>query len=205
MGKYLGCQHNITDVRGPPGINPFTGETMPILVGKVLKEPTAVSEAEAYASAPAPNKQGGAKKEITYRCIQYDMSDFISQCVDKYCELANVKRSTPKSVPTPFINDGDTTTKGDTAGTLQPIAARVLMKILYAGRMARYDVLKPVCSLASLITRWTNTCDRMLHRLVCYLNSSLNLCLVSWVGNTLEELELPVSYTHLTLPTKRIV
>ena len=112
MGKYLGCQHNITEVRGPPGINSFTGEIMPILVGKVLKEPTAVSDAGAHASAPAPstaNKQGGAKKEMTYRCIQYDMSDFINQCVDKYCELANVKRSTLKSVPTPFINDGDTT------------------------------------------------------------------------------------------------
>ncbi len=32
-------------------------------------------------------------------------------------------------------------------GALQPIAAKVLMKILYAARMARFDLLRAVCRL----------------------------------------------------------
>ena len=38
-------------------------------------------------------------------------------------------------------------------GILQPLAARVLMKILYAARMARFDLLRAVCNLACFVTR----------------------------------------------------
>ena len=37
-------------------------------------------------------------------------------------------------------------------GELQPIAARVLMKILYAARMCRYDLLRVTFYLAAQIT-----------------------------------------------------
>ena len=38
-------------------------------------------------------------------------------------------------------------------GTLQPIAAKVLMRILYAARMALVDLLRAVCHLACFITK----------------------------------------------------
>eukprot|EP00975_Prorocentrum_lima_P028059 5897646-Prorocentrum_lima.AAC.1 len=60
-------------------------------------------------------------------------------------------------------------------GQLQPIAARVLMKILYGARMARFDLLRAVSYLAACVTKWTLTCDQDLHRLVCYINSTLSL------------------------------
>ena len=50
-------------------------------------------------------------------------------------------------------------------GRLQPIAARVLMKILYGARMARYDLLRGVCALASCVTKWTLQNDVDLYRL----------------------------------------
>ena len=50
--------------------------------------------------------------------------------------------------------------------TLQPIAARVLMKVLYGARMARPDLLRAVGSLACRITKWTPRCDRELYRLM---------------------------------------
>ena len=49
--------------------------------------------------------------------------------------------------------------------------------------MARYDLLNPVCRLASLITKWDALCDKRLHRLVCYINSSLDVKMVGWVGD----------------------
>jgi hypothetical protein len=54
-------------------------------------------------------------------------------------------------------------------------AARTLMKILYAARMARYDLLRPTCYLATKRTKWSARCGRALHRLVCYINSSLDV------------------------------
>ena len=51
------------------------------------------------------------------------------------------------------------------------------MKILYGARVARYDLLRPVRALASRITRWTKLCDKKLHRLVSYINETVNVCL----------------------------
>ena len=60
-------------------------------------------------------------------------------------------------------------------GILQPIAASCLMKVLYGARMARPDLLRATCYLARLITKWTTACDKMLHRLMCYISSSLDV------------------------------
>ena len=37
--------------------------------------------------------------------IAYCMKDFLSQCVDRYCELAKVKRETLKKADTPFLDE----------------------------------------------------------------------------------------------------
>ena len=70
-------------------------------------------------------------------------------------------------------------------GKLQPIASKVLMKILYGARMCRYDLLKPTCYLATKITKWTPLCDKMLHRLVSYIQSTLHLRMIGYVGDDL--------------------
>ena len=74
-------------------------------------------------------------------------------------------------------------------GYLQPIAAKVLMEILYAARLARFDLLRAVCHLATFVSRWTSECDRKLHRLVCYIHSSKHLRMLGWVGDKLETLQ----------------
>ena len=48
-----------------------------------------------------------------------------------------------------------------TKGYLQPIAASVLMSLLYAARMCRFDLLRPVCSLATHVTTWDYMCDKL--------------------------------------------
>ena len=56
--------------------------------------------------------------------------------------------------------------------------------------MARLDLLKAINYLARRITLWTKLCDRLLHRLMCYINSTLDLAMVSIVGDSQESLQL---------------
>ena len=65
---------------------------------------------------------------------------------------------------------------------MQPIAAKVIMKILYGARMARYDLLHSCQILACKITKWTKRCDQRLLRIVSYLHQSLELTMFGWVG-----------------------
>ena len=45
-------------------------------------------------------------------------------------------------------------------GELQSIAASVLMRLMYAARMARWDLLRAISHLACFITTWTPDCDK---------------------------------------------
>ncbi|MEM1010010.1 MAG: hypothetical protein AAGJ35_13515, partial [Myxococcota bacterium] len=77
-------------------------------------------------------------------------------------------------------------------GELAPIAAQVLMKILFVARVARYDLLRPVNVLAKLITRWTKGCDKALRRLVCYMSATVHQTLKGYVGDAPKELRVEV-------------
>ena len=80
------------------------------------------------------------------------MSDFLKSCVDRYLELANKNIASLRKVATPFIETAQEKDE-EPRGELQPIAARILMKALFAARMARYDLLRPTCYLATMITK----------------------------------------------------
>ena len=66
------------------------------------------------------------------------------------------------------------------SGVLQPIAAKVLMKILYGARMARYDLLRAVCHAASCITKWTEQQYMDLFRLICFIKSTSHYRMTAW-------------------------
>ncbi len=68
---------------------------------------------------------------------------------------------------------------------LSGIGARVLMKVLYAARLARFDLLRAIGHLSTYFTCWDDDCDRRLHRLMCYIHSTLSLRSVGWVGDDL--------------------
>ena len=126
---------------------------------------------------------------IKVTCVEYDMKDFLTSCVTKYCDLAKVDPKSLRKVDTPFITappekeksldvSGEQVVKG---GELQPIASSILMKILYAARMARHDLLRACNFLATKVTKWDKHCGKMLHRLVSYINSTLDQRLYAWV------------------------
>ena len=57
---------------------------------------------------------------------------------------------------------------------LASIPACILMRILYAARLARYDLLRITCKLAARISKWTAYDDKRLLRLIRYIHSSLD-------------------------------
>ena len=129
--------------------------------------------------------------ENSVRGYQYAMQGHAEQSVDKYCELAHVKRSTLKKVATPCIDDhmfsaDELVVKGE----LHDCCARIVLKVLYFARMNRTDLLWSVNSLAREVTKWTVACDKRLHRLICYINCTTTYVQQCWVGNKISDCKL---------------
>ena len=118
------------------------------------------------------------------RGLTYDMESFLRSSVDAYVSKAKALgyNVALKYAPTPYIDPLPSNGAGGSA-VLQPCAASILMKLLYAARLARPDLIRAVCFLARECTKWTAECDRALHRLMCYVHSSYALRLEGWVGD----------------------
>ncbi len=114
-------------------------------------------------------------------------------------DLDELNKNNKKEVPTgtalgngedpPCGGDSAVLTKPSIKGRLAEHAACILMQCLYGARMARFDLLRAITSLACQLTRWTPECDRKLHRLMCYIHSSKHLRMFGYVGNNLEEVQ----------------
>ena len=79
-------------------------------------------------------------------------------------------------------------------GQLQSCAAKIRMSVLYAVRMACYDLLRAVGGLASMITKWTVERDKKLHHRMCYIDSTLAFRQFGWIGDPSSVLQ-PYCYT----------
>ena len=79
---------------------------------------------------------------------------------------------------------------GEERGQLADVAAEVLMKVLYAARMARPDLLAPVSALSRFVTKWTRDCDRRLARLMQYIRYSQHWKQVAHVGDDAQSLKI---------------
>ena len=140
---------------------------------------------------PVSKKAGVMTKPVNL--VRYDMASFLESCVEAYCQLAKVDPSTLGKVSTPFTEAGiarPTLDEHEKPGRLQPIASKVLMKILFAARMARFDFLRATQSLASRVTKWSVECDIALHRLVAYINCSKDQFLEGFIGDDFKDCQL---------------
>ena len=70
--------------------------------------------------------------------------------------------------------------------------------MLYGARYARPDILRAISSLARKITKWRPMQDVQMHRLACYLKSTLSYRQYAWVGDKSEDLHLHL-YTDADL------
>ena len=55
------------------------------------------------------------------------------------------------------------------------------MKIFYGARVARWDLLKVVTKLATLVAEWTTACEAALLRLVRYLKAVVDWVLFGYI------------------------
>ena len=78
----------------------------------------------------------------------------------------------------------------DETGELAAVACSILMKLLWLARLSRPDILKPVCELASKITKWTRNSDKELFRLICYVNTTSEYHLVGTIADKVSDLSL---------------
>ena len=127
------------------------------------------------------------------REVVYDMSSFLKQAVEKYKSLVGPEFRDLKHVSTPFAEDRiarPAEAESGPTGKLAPIASRVLMKLLFAARMVRYDLLRAVQGLANRITKWSTDCDKALHRLMCYVNSTVHYKMSGFIGDDIQSCKL---------------
>jgi len=169
---------------------------------------------EAGNSIPKPipewkKEEYAHRKPVGIRYMEYSMCEFWQACIDRYLELAP-KGTKLRKVGTPFLDEAvrspldfgapegkereaakaqqQVEVDGDTE--LGPVASKILMKCLYGARMCRFDLLRPICALATKVTKWDRMCDAKLHRLMCYINSSIDVKMYGKVGDLPTDVEL---------------
>ena len=64
---------------------------------------------------------------------------------------------------------------------------KVIMKVFFAARFARPDLIRACTHLALYITKWDRRCDQKLHRMMCYIKSTLEWRHIGWVGDKCED------------------
>ena len=64
------------------------------------------------------------------------------------------------------------------------------MKVFYAARVCRPDLLRAITFLACMMTKWSADCDRRLHRLMCYVHATRGQVQVGWIGDDIRDLRM---------------
>ena len=75
-------------------------------------------------------------------------------------------------------------------GGLNRTAAQVCMQTMYGARMARPELLRCIGKLATKLTKWDKLTDKMLFRMMSYINGSLDTRQVGFIGDSAADLEL---------------
>ena len=133
------------------------------------------------------------------RTLHYEMDDFAQSCLDKYTELVGaVTDSTTagkwhkhSAAKTPFIDETNIPLEDfEKTGQLADNAATMVMKLLWYGRMTRWDLLRQICLLAGFVAKWSVACDKILARLMAYIYHTRDHCLSITVGDTSDKWEI---------------
>ena len=107
------------------------------------------------------------------RTLILSSADFAKQCVQLYEELSS-KKAKPSKTPT--LEEGSLVLSDSTdRGQLAPVAARLVMKLMWLCRTARPDLMFGINVLAKHITCWSSNDDKRAARLVGYLSSTIFL------------------------------
>ena len=120
--------------------------------------------------------------------VSMSMEDFLESSCTTYEELT---KSKIKEASTPYMPEGSlNTTDWEIRGALADSASRILMKILWAARLCRPDLMKSIGDLTKRLTTWSIADDKRLHRLMGYIKGSTQSRLVGKVGDSMDSLKL---------------
>ena len=132
LERYLGCEH-IEETGFLIDHTKAPGQTLPRL-SEDLRDKKLLP-GSGHEEKPLP-------KKAQVRALHYDMVSFVDQCVDAYRSLAGPDTKPLQKVATPFLDESTAWAppEGEPTGALKNVALSILMKILYAARMARPDI-----------------------------------------------------------------
>ena len=100
-----------------------------------------------------------------------DMEGHARKCVERYYELANKTTQQLHKVSTPCIDDHHFKEEElKSVGELSKVCSQIVLTCLYLARIGRPDILWSVNKLARSVTKWTQSHDRRLARLISYIH-----------------------------------
>ena len=138
-----------------------------------LKEPSAPPEVGCAIPPVLEFDKSGPQGSIT----ALDMQEYCLSAVELYKELPGVVKL--KEASAPFWAEGSLSVADDeVAGELSRGACNILMKDFWLARLARPDLCKPICFLASHASAWSRNGDKRLYRLMCFMDSCAHYRLI---------------------------
>ena len=97
------------------------------------------------------------------------------QCLQRYLDLAKVERKSLLQVATPGMDDHQINPEDfESKGAPEPVASKIVVKVMHMARVGRPDLLWTVNDLARNVAKWNVACDRMLLRLIPYIVHTKN-------------------------------
>ena len=151
--------------------------------------PIIETDDEAEVAPSAFSASAKLAKQLKGWKVSYNMTDYVKQSIEHYQELSGVEKL--KKSPTPFCPEGALLPVNDESkGDLGMSAASILMKVLWAARLAHPDLSRPTCKLTSNVQKWSVNDDKRLRRLIEYMNLSQDYVLEGFICDPPEDLEL---------------
>ena len=81
-------------------------------------------------------------------------------------------------------------------GSLHKDCSKIVLQCLWVARMVRPDLLWAGNDLARKVTKWTEACDKRLHRLISFMHHTRDYVQYAYVGDKLQDCAL-VMYLSL--------
>ena len=116
------------------------------------------------------------------------LTDFAKQCVKLFEELSGKPF---KHARTPHVDEGSlwATDQAD-RGQLSNVAAKLVMKFMWFGRISRPDLMVAINVCAGHITKWTVNDDKRMIRLAGYVAATLDYCHIMRIHDKPSDLRL---------------
>ena len=137
------------------------------------------------------NMSASAKlaEQLKGRKVIFNMSDYVKSSVEHYKKLAGV--DVVREARTPYCPDGSLHPDNDEVkGELSSSSCSILMKVLWAARLARPDLSRACNKLTTKVQNWSSNDDRKLRRLIEYMEKTKNLVLEGFICDPPDKLEL---------------